>query len=495
MMVTKKRRLSRYQQAALLELLEKGLKHDANQSLLSFTTYTKPEYEINWHHKALCEHLDKFAKGEIKRLMVFMPPRHGKSELVSRRLPPYMLGKNPDIQIIAASYSDSLASTMSRDVQRIIESSEYRFLFPDIKIGQISPDGSKWIKNSAMFEIMGRRGIYKSAGIGTGITGLGANVIIIDDPVKDQTEVHYKSQRDRVWDWYTSVISTRLEKDAQILLTMTRWHEDDLAGRLLDVMKSDPKADQWTILNLPAIREDEIHICDVREKGEALWPSKYSVDDLERIKMSLGSKVWNALYQQSPRAEGGNIVRRDWWQFYSSPPEKFDSIIQSWDLTFKEVGTSYVVGQVWGMVGTKKYLLDQLRSRMGFVETISAIKTMCAKWPKYSRLLIEDKANGPAVMDAIKKEVSGVISVQPNGSKESRVNAVSAQIEAGEVFLPERAEWLHDYIEEFTMFPNGAADDQVDATSQALLDVKNSGAGKLSNKYLPESTTSNKLDW
>ena len=187
------RKLSAYQERSMIALIEHELKEEAKNSLLAFTCYTMPEYEINWHHHIMCQYLDDFANGKINRLMVFMPPRHGKSELVSRRLPAFLLGRDPNLQIITASYSDSLASLMNRDVQRIIETPAYAHLFPDTKLGAIADRGVRAIRSSSMFEVIGKKGRYKSAGIGTGITGMGADIAIIDDPVKDQSESDYKT--------------------------------------------------------------------------------------------------------------------------------------------------------------------------------------------------------------------------------------------------------------------------------------------------------------
>ena len=215
-----------------LPTLEEIQKEKARRRLIDFTTFTKPDYEVNWHHRNIANVLDRMVSRELKRVMLFTPPRHGKSELVSRRFPAFILGKDPNASIIATSYNSSLASSMNRDVQRIIDSPKYQELFPNTKlIGTHENPIGNYLRNSTMFESVNYEGSYVSAGIGGGITGRGADFVIIDDPIKNRKDAESKTHRDAVFDWFTSTVYTRLEKDACILITLTRWHEDDLAGR------------------------------------------------------------------------------------------------------------------------------------------------------------------------------------------------------------------------------------------------------------------------
>ncbi|MEQ4489684.1 MAG: phage terminase large subunit [Dehalococcoides mccartyi] len=416
--------------------------------------------------------MDKFISGEIKRLMVFMPPQNGKSELVSRRLPAFILGQFPDDSIIATSYGADLASMMNRDVQRIIDGDQYPVLFPDTKLfGENVRTVSQgaYLRNSDIFEVVGHKGYYKSAGIGGSITGIGCIWGIIDDPIKNRAEAESITYRNSIWDWYTSTFQTRLRKDARILLTMTRWHEDDLAGRLLKLASSDPAAEQWTVVCFPAIADGQLMDCDPRKAGEPLWPERYSLETLLKTKATAGGYGWESLYQQRPSSPSGNILSRSWWKYYRQPPSKFDSVIQSWDCSFKDsAGTDYVVGQVWGRAGADKYLLDQVRARMDFPASIASILALSAKWPKASAKLIEDKANGPAIISTLKHRIAGLIPIEPAGGKIVRAQAASPDIEAGNVYLPENTSWVSDFVEECANFPNGAHDDQVDAMSQAI---------------------------
>jgi predicted phage terminase large subunit-like protein len=446
----------------------------ARRRLQDFTTYTYPDYEANWHHQKLCEYLERWAFGDIDRLMVFMPPRNGKSELVSRRLPAFIFGHEPDASIIATSYGSDLASRMNRDVQRIIDSPSYHAIFPDTTLNgsnvRTVANGS-YLRNSDIFEIVNHKGVYKSSGVGGAITGMGMKFGIIDDPYKNRQDANSQTVRESIWDWYVSTFYTRLEKGGKVLITLTRWHEDDLAGRLLKLARSDPSADQWVVVNFPAIAEGDLHEDDPREEGDPLWPAKYPLKELLKIKATVGSYEWNALFQQRPSPAGGNIFNRSWWKYYKVLPNRFDELIQSWDCTFKDNKDSdYVVGQVWGRIGADKYLIDQVRDKMNFPTTVQAIRNLTAKYPETRAKYIEDKANGSAIIQTLSSEINGIIAVNPDGGKIARAQAVSPDVEAGNVYLPDPsiAPWINDFVEEATSFPNGAHDDQVDGMTQAV---------------------------
>lgn len=399
------------------------------------------------------------AAGRIKRLMVSMPPRHGKSELVSRYFPAWYLGTHPDKRIILASYEADFAATWGRKARDLLE--EHGQALWGVTVSKASSAASRW-------DIEGRDGGMATAGVRGPITGKGANVALIDDPVKNDQEAMSQTYRDAAWDWYRATFSTRLQDDGAIILVMTRWDEDDLAGRLRKAASEG--GDQWEILNLPALAEEG----DVlgRTIGEPLCPELFGKAMLEATRTRIGTYWWNALYQQRPAPIEGGMLKRGWWRFYRERPWSFDEVLQSWDMTFKDsAGTDYVVGQVWGRRQADRYLLDQIRARMDFPTTVTAVKSLTAKWPQATVNLIEDKANGPAVISTLKHQIAGIIAVEPQGSKVARVSAVSPQIEAGNVYLPDPslAPWIHDFIEECAAFPSGAYDDQVDAMSQALL--------------------------
>lgn len=302
---------------AAAELLRR---RQARSSLLGFTIYTKPDYEVSWHHRRLCEFLDRFAAGKITRGIINMPPQHGKSELASRRLPAYLLGKDPDLRVIACSHTADLAGAMNKDVQRIIDDLPYQALFPattlNTRNNRTDAHGG-YLRNSDMFEVVGHRGYYKSAGVGGAIVGRGFDVGIIDDPIKGREQADSPAVRESVWKWYTGDFYTRRGKGARVLLIMTRWHPEDLAGRLL-TMAADPRADQWEVLTLPAIAETELP-GDPRKPGEALWPERYPVEDLDKIAVANPTDWWSQ-YQQHPRPEGGV----EWPDEYFGPAIWFD---------------------------------------------------------------------------------------------------------------------------------------------------------------------------
>lgn len=484
--------LSAYQEKMLIQLEDEGLAFGARNSLAGFTIYTKPDYQMNWHHELMCEKLDRFARGEIKRLMIFAPPRHGKSELVSRRLPPFMFGHRPTLQIVSASYSDSLSSSINRDVQRIMESPAFGFLFPKSKLGAVTRNVTGSVRNNSFFELP-TKGSYRSVGVGSGLTGHGADVLLIDDPIKNKKEADSKVYRDNVWDWYQSTAYTRLEKNGQVLVLMTRWHEDDLAGRLLEQAKTDPSADQWEVIDLPAVKETAADPNDIRKIGEALWPWKYPLEKLMKIKHSVGTRVWGSLFQQRPAPQEGAIIKREWLKFYRELPADarlYGEWVQSWDLSFKGNDTSdFVVGQVWVKYQANFYLVHQVRARMTFTATKVAIESLSAKFPWVKVKLIENKANGPAVIDSLKETIGGIVAVEVSDSKIARLNAVSPDFEAGNVHLPHPsiAPYIHDYISELTSFPTATNDDQVDGTTQALMRLRTKTSGDFSKELVPKS--------
>lgn len=429
---------------------------------------------MGWVHKEICRKLDSFLEAverkESPRLIITMPPRSGKSEIVSRCFPAYCFGRFPDTQIIACSHSVSLVAQFNRDVQRLIESDSYRRIFPDTRIGGKSDSGQAYTKTSEWFEIVGRKGAYRVAGIGGGITGHGADILILDDLVKDRAEANSQTIRDRTWDWYTSTAYTRLSPGGGVIAMATRWHMDDLIGRLLDNMNRGA-GDTFEVVNYPAIAE---HDEKYRKRGEALHPERFSLKRLREIRKNVGERDWQSEYQQSPVPDGGALFRSEWLKTYRKAdlPPVFDSVILSWDMAFKDSAASdFVVGQAWGRKGASYYLIDQVRGRWDFVQTKAMFMQMALKHPKALRKLVEDKANGTAVISELSKTVSGIVPITPRESKTARAQSVAPFFEAGNVYIPEETSdtaWVREYRTEMLNFPSGAHDDQVDATTQAL---------------------------
>jgi predicted phage terminase large subunit-like protein len=424
----------------------------AKENLLSFARLTFRGYTPNWHHKVLAEKLMETEKGDIDRLMVLMPPRHGKSELASVRFPAWFLGRNPSLRVIATSYSARLAETFGRKVREIVADPKFRLTF-GFGLSKRSRASDRWETTEG--------GGYIAAGVGGSITGMGGDLLIVDDPFKNQEDADSKTYRDKVWEWYQSTLYTRIEKGGKIVVILTRWHEDDLAGRLLASGNDD-----WHVVSFPAVAEGDE---EFRNIGEPLWEDKYDSADLQRIKTTVGTRVWNALYQQRPAPQDGAVFKKGWWRFYDRLPDDIDSYIQSWDMTFSDSsGADFVVGQVWALKGSARYLVDQVRERMDFVKAIQAVREMTEKYPEANAKYIEDKANGPAVISALRNEIQGLIPVNPKGSKIARANSVCPVIEAGNVFLKKGARFSDELMEEASLFPAGKNDDMVDAMTQAL---------------------------
>lgn len=377
--------------------------------------------------------------------MIFMPPRHCKSETVTVRLPAYVLENWPWFRVMIGAYNQILANKFSRKTRRIAETR-----FP------LSPDRTA-VEDWETAEGGGLRAV----GVGSGVTGQGANGIIVDDPIKSREEANSEAYREKVWDWYTDDLYTRLEPGGFIILIMTRWHEDDLAGRIL----RSEDGPNWTKLVLPAIAEENDPLG--RAEGEALCPARYSLDDLLSIKKVLGSS-FQALYQQRPSAAEGELFKREWWRYYKEAPN-FKRIIQSWDTGFKtkkENDPSCCL--TWGETDNAYYLLDRWNGKVEFPVLKRTAIQLRDKW-KPTAIIIEDKASGQSLIQELKsKTTMPIIPIGVDNDKIARANSVTPICEAGKVFLPEGEPWVIEYIDQMSKFPNAAHDEDVDCTSQAL---------------------------
>jgi predicted phage terminase large subunit-like protein len=453
--------------------------HPATQSMLAFTTHTKPDYQVNWHHEVLCAQLDRFVRGDIKRLMVFMPPRHGKSELVSRRLPAYILGHYPNSTIIACSYSADLSSRMNRDVQRIIDDGRYQELFPATHLYgsnvRTTAQGT-YLRNSDIFEIVGNHGVYRSAGVGGGITGMGFLYGIIDDPIKSQKEADSATFRESVWEWYTSTFWTRQDKDARILLTLTRWHEGDLAGRLLDLAASDPNADQWDVLCLPAICEDATAPYEQRQEGEALWPEKYDLGFFAAA-IANNPRQHAAINQQSPRAREGNMFKLKDLPIVPVAPVE-GRRVRYWDLGGSDSNTAdNSAGVLMNAAPDRLFYIEDVESGQWSPRERNARIRATAEKDQERYGHVEtwiERVPGLAVevIDAIVRELAGfpVYTEMARKDKVTRADPLASQCEAGNVRVV-KADWNAAYRDEMCSFPNGKKDDRVDGSSGAFSKV------------------------
>lgn len=471
------------------------------QTLLDFTRYTFEEYRDAWFHRTTCRYLERFVSGQIKRLMIFMPPRHGKSELVSRRLPAYILGKNPDAQIIATSYSSSLAKLMNRSVQRIIDEPKYADLFPNTKLSGRSVQSiayGTWLRNSDIFEVIDHVGVYRSAGVGGSITGMGMNYGIIDDPFKNRQEADSPTIRNNVYEWYRSTFRTRLAKGGGILLTVTRWHEDDLAGRLLEDAENDERADQWAVLRFPAVADGSQEEYDTRSEGEPLWADEFNIEFLQETETSLGDYDWNSLYQQNPTPSGGSIFKADYWgddrnRYSVIDDRQSKTVIARWifyDTAFKSgVQNDYSVGSVFELLPDYRIRLRHVwREKVDSAFLPDEIDTLAKQYNQDEKLrgvVIEDKGSGTTSIQTIQKSaprwLNEIISgFMPSGSKEYRAKMASIWCKRGCVLLPYpdvSLPWYNETIDtkdgELFKFPASKNDDFVDTFTMAIIYLEN----------------------
>lgn len=416
-----------------------------------------PTFTWHWKHlQFIGEKVQKVIDREIRKLMIFVPPRHGKSEKVTVRLPAYWLERWPDQRVIVGAYNQTLANKFSRKTRKI-------------SAGRVALSPERTAVDDWETE---EGGGLRAVGVGGGITGMGGNLIIIDDPVKNREEANSQTYREKVWDWYTDDLYTRLEPGAPIILIMTRWHDDDLAGRIL---KSED-APNWTVINLPALAEEGDALG--RKTGEALCPERYDEAALESLKKIMGSS-FQALYQQRPSAAEGEIFKREWWRYFKEAPE-FKQIVQSWDTGFKkDTHNDFSVCTTWGVSDTGFYLLDRWKEKVEYPQLKRTAKNMDAKW-KPRAVLVEDKASGQSLIQELMQETTIPVKKIPVGKyddKISRAYAVTPTIEAGRVYLPESAPWLADFLDEMAVFPNGEHDDTVDSVTQALNYFRKNGLG------------------
>lgn len=433
-------------QAAATELLAR---RKARLSLLDFSQYTNSAYIAAPHHEMIIAKLEAVERGEIKRLMIAMPPRHGKSELASRRFPAWYLGRNPDKQIIAASYNSDLASDFGREVRNIVHSPEFSCLF-DTALAQDSKAANRWHTDKG--------GMYVAAGVGTAITGRGADVLLIDDPFKDRQEADSEITRQRVWDWYTSTAYTRLMPGGAVVVISTRWHDDDLSGRLL--AEQDTGGDKWELLSLPAIDDT----------GAALWPDWYPLGRLEQIKSVLPARDWNALYQQNPIPDDGDYFKAAWFGEYDQLPANLRNYGAS-DYAVTDGDGDYTEHGVVGVDASNNlYVLDWWRGQTTADVWIDKKCDMILKYAPHCwfgeagpiRRAIE-----PFLMRRMQQReaycrIEWMASI---ADKPTRARPIQAMASMGKVFMPKSAPWKHEVLSQLLRFPAAKFDDGVDVMS------------------------------
>ncbi len=419
----------------------------ARRNLIDFTRYTLPGYDAAAHHHAIARKLSEVEAGLNDRLMIFMPPRHGKSELASKRFPAWCLGRNPRRQIIAASYNSDLANDFGRSVRNIVAEREFGNVFKDVSLATDSKAANRMNTNKG--------GAYIAAGVGTAVTGRGANIALIDDPLKDREEADSERRRDLVWDWYRSTLYTRLMPKGSIVVIQTRWHEDDLAGRLLEQDGRKDEGGQWDVLDLPAINED----------GEALWPEWYDVPTLERIKATIGPREWSALYQQQPQPDEGTYFQREWLQTWAERP-KFMHFYGTSDYAVTDGGGDYTVHRVWGVDHQGDlYRVDGWKGQTSSDVWIDEKLRLMRKWKPlawFGEAGVIQKAVEPALFRRMRETGTNcrLEWLSSISDKPTRARSFQARAAMGKVWFEPGAD-----LNEFLMFPAGKHDDDVDCGS------------------------------
>jgi predicted phage terminase large subunit-like protein len=446
------RRMKLELRLAQIERVEK-----CQRSFLSFVKSMWPEFIVGKHHRIIAEKLERIADGELRRLIINMPPRHTKSEFASFLFPAWMIGKNPNMKIIQATHTTELAVNFGRKTKNLIEREDYQEIF-NTRLAADSKASGRWDTD--------RGGMYYAVGVGSNLAGRGGDLIIIDDPHSEQTAMS-NNGFDDAWDWYTGGPRQRLQPGGAIILVMTRWSEKDMTGQLIRAQAKDATADQWEIVELPAIMES----------GKACWPEYWPLEDLETVKASIPPSKWNAQYQQHPTGEESSILKREWWKRWEKTNiPSLEYVIQSYDTAFSKRETAdYSAITTWGVFRPNEagqaglILLDSKKGRWDFPE-LKQIALDSYKFWEPETVIIEAKASGMPLTHELRNMGIPVVNFTPSRGtdKLSRVHSVSPLFESGMIWAPDQ-KWADELIEECAAFPNGEYDDLVDSTTQALM--------------------------
>ena len=441
-----------------------------SNNFMAFVKEMWPEFIEGRHHKEIADKFDKIAKGKIKRLIINMPPRHTKSEFASFLLPAWMVGRKPDLKIIQSTHTTELAIRFGRKAKNLMDSQEYKKVF-DTRLREDSQAAGKWETEQG--------GEYYAAGVGSAITGRGADLLIIDDPHSEQDAMNPEAL-DRAYEWYTSGPRQRLQPGGAIVLVMTRWSTKDLTSKLINAQKN-LKADKWEIIEFPAILPS----------GKPVWPEYWKKDELEGVKASISVGKWNAQWMQNPTAEEGSIIKRDWWKLWDKPNiPPLQHIIQSYDTAFSKKETAdYSAITTWGVFYPDEdspanlILLDAMKERLEFPELRKEAYEQYKYWNP-DTIIIEGKASGMPLTYELRKMGIPVINFNPSKGqdKHSRVNAVAPLFESGMIWAPDD-EFAEEVIEECASFPYGDHDDLVDSTTQAIMRFRQAGFVNLPDDY------------
>ena len=441
-----------------LRLAQLTKNEECQENFLTYVRKLWPEFIAGRHHLIIAEKLERVARGELKRLIINMAPRHTKSEFASFLFPAWMMGRNPSMKIIQATHTTDLAVNFGRKTKNLIDSDEYKEIFPSVKLAADSKASGRWDTSSG--------GMYYAVGVGSNLAGRGGDLVIIDDPHSEQTAMSVNGFDD-AWDWYTGGPRQRLQPGGSIVLVQTRWSEKDMTGQLLRAMAKDPLADQWEVVELPAIFED----------GTPCWPEFWGLDDLTAVRASIPLSKWNAQYQQNPTGEENAIIKREWWKKWEKESvPNLEYVIQSYDTAFSKRETAdYSAITTWGVFYPNEsgapnlILLDSKKGRWEFPE-LKQIAFEEFKFWDPDTVIVEAKASGLPLTHELRNVGIPVVNFTPSkgNDKVTRVHAVSPLFEAGMVWAPDK-KFADELIEEVAAFPNGEYDDLVDSMTQALM--------------------------
>jgi predicted phage terminase large subunit-like protein len=463
--------MTRAQKLALSALLDEKLKRtknaNAQDDLIDFAHAVYPNYSVGGHHRIMAKLFKDIVDGKKKRVIVAVPPRHGKSELTSYLFPAWFLGQKPDAKIIMATHTANLSEDFGKRVRNLIDSAEYREIFPKTLLAEDSKSAGSWNTTSG--------GKYFAAGVGGALAGRGADLVVIDDAHSEQDgKSNSKTVFEQAWSWYQTGPRQRLMWGGAIVVVGTRWSLLDLTGRLLDYQRNNPGADQWEMVELPAIMPS----------GRALWPEKWPIKELLQTKATLEPRYWNAQYQQQPASDESAIIKREWWREWphEDPPD-VNFVIQTWDTAHEAKSSSdYSACTTWGIfdeviqegpeAGKVKpgiILLDAFKERMEFPELKEVAFKHWTEWQP-DAFIVEKKAAGAPLIQELRQMGIPVSEFTPSrgNDKVSRVNAIADIFASGRVWAP-NTRWAKEVIEECATFPVGTNDDYVDCTSCALL--------------------------
>ena len=457
-----------------LQLLhaEKKIQNKAKNDFLSFVKCVWPDFVEGSHHRHIAEKFNKLSTGEIKRLIINMPPRHTKSEFASYLLPAWMVGRRPKLKIIQATHTGELAIRFGRKAKNLIDSPEYKKIF-ETSLQEDSKAAGRWETAQG--------GEYFAAGVGGAITGRGADLLIIDDPHSEQDAMSEQSL-ENAYEWYTSGPRQRLQPGASIVLVMTRWSTKDLTAQLLKAQK-EVKGDQWEVVEFPALMDHG-----------PVWPEYWDQEELEKVKATLPVKKWNAQWMQQPTSDEGAIIKREWWRIYDKeyiPP--LQHVIQSYDTAFlKKETADFSAITTWGIFypdedsGANLLLLDSVKGRYEFPELRRRALQQYKYWQPET-VIVEAKASGLPLMYELRQMDIPVVSFTPSKGhdKHSRINAVAPLFESGMIWAPDQ-KIAEEVIEECAAFPHGDHDDLVDTMTQAVMRFRQGGLIKHPEDYIDE---------